>query len=149
MNLFLLHPNHHIGASMLAKRDPIRARKQLLEGCQILATVDHLLHGKTFMMRADGAPYGAAHPHHPIVKNACVSPNQWWLAHDLVKALARCFKDHACSKSFAAWAHPQRSPAKVDAGLLVCCRSGREPCYVTTRTEYSSTMLAYMKETKW
>ena len=62
MNIFLLSPNIKESCEELARLDPVRARKQLVECCQLLATVDHIKNGFTNMLKADGTPYKMASP---------------------------------------------------------------------------------------
>jgi hypothetical protein len=145
MNVFLLTPAPLESARIFAQHDPVRARKQLLECLQILASVDHALDGGTSMQKADGSYYKAAHPHHPITKLCRDVGAMYYLTVDVAWALTYQFPDHACSRTFWAW-HWKHRYKRGDK--LICCRSGHEPVYTTSREEYARIMLAYLIERK-
>jgi hypothetical protein len=73
MNVFVINTSIKASCEEMAQLDPTRAMKQLLECCQILASAEHLVKGYTTMLKADGTPYGKAHPHHPCTKYAATS----------------------------------------------------------------------------
>ena len=67
MNVFLISPEAQQAARDLAELDPVRARKQLLECNQILASVEWARTGACTMIKANGETYGQSHRHHPCV----------------------------------------------------------------------------------
>lgn len=146
MNIFLLNSDALKSGQEFVKIDPVRARKQLLECCQILASVEYALFGITSLYRKDGFPYGNAHPYHPIVKNCSVSPRNFWMCVEVAYGLARQFPDHACSKSFLNAASWGSVVNKIPNNIIdyVVCRSGKEVKYVRTRSEYVSILRPYL-----
>jgi hypothetical protein len=148
MNLFLVHQDPNQSARLLAKADPVRARKQLLEGCQLLASADMLFSGRTNMLKAGGLPYNLAHQHHPITKNMVANKHQWELARDVASGLADEFPDHACSTSFHRWCW---EPSKLclrhygarDKVSLCVCRSGFPVMFTNTRRNYTRILRSY------
>lgn len=147
MNLFIVHPDADVSARMLAQADPRRARKQLLEACQLLAAVDHAIFGETAMLRADGRPYGNAHPHHPITLNMRQSHRNWLLAYSIALGLARQYRGHACSKSFFEWA-AHTWPAHRYGGDYVFCRKGQPQQRFTLLKDYVLACRAYLTTAK-
>lgn len=147
MNIFLIRPCPSCSAKVFLAIDPVRARKQLLECCQILATVDHILFGATTMLKADGSPYGKAHPHHPITKRCAEQVNQYRLCLDVAASLADRLPKHACTASLNHWLFQSnaidRRALGCHPGLLVC-RKGLEPVLVGSREEYANVMSAYL-----
>ena len=143
MNLFLVDEDHWVSGRMLLAADPVRARKQLVEACQLLANFGT-------MIKADGTPYGKAHPYHPITKHMAVSWLQYMLCRDVAAGLARVLPNHACSRSFAdfmkndIYRHPQATPIQS----YVVCRSGQPQMYVLTRSKYAEVMRAYCRDAK-
>ena len=146
MNVFLIHPDPARSASLFLAADPIRARKQLLECCQILASVDHTLLGYTGMRKANGDYYKAAHPHHPITKLCADVQAMYSLTLDVTLELARALPDHACSRSLKEW-DPMLS--WENDPRLICCRAGSPPLIVHSREEYAKVMLEYLITRKW
>lgn len=101
MNIFIVHPSQKESARWLFKHDKIRARKQILEGAQLLA------HGcKRFniaMIRtATGKKYSTtAHANHPCTKWVCEDiTNFTWLigyVHELCREYEKqSGKRHQC-----------------------------------------------------
>lgn len=142
MNIFLLSPNIMESCRELAELDPIRARKQLVECCQLLATVDHIKKGSTDMLRADGTPYKMAHPHHPITKNMIVSSANHALCTSVAYWLSKINRLHACTKSFDNWLISHYS--YVFSGDLCVVRKNHDTVYVDDIIEYSELMRPYV-----
>jgi len=152
MNIFLINESAYVSAVLLTKHDPVRARKQLLECCQMLASVDYIWHNDTKMLKKDGTPYGAAHRHHPCVKVASTSAAQYRMLLDLAMQLAFMHPDHACSNSLRLWMLTRRprhqNPYLAWPGEMVVVRKGTMPVFVETREQYAPMMLDYMRKTK-
>lgn len=142
MNIFLLSPNIRESCQELAELDPIRARKQLVECCQLLATVDHIKKGSTDMLRDDGMPYKMAYPHHPITKHMCVSIANHALCIGVAYCLAKIYNTHACAKSFHKWWNLYYSELII--GTLCVVRKDHDTVYVNTLTEYSDLIRPYV-----
>lgn len=147
MNVFLVHPDAHASSIMLYKADPIRARKQLLECCQLLATADHIMCGSTTMMRADGEPYGKAHTHHPCTRHMVASWDQQFLTMEVAACLAVLLPTHACAKALGNWTLPKRAPIPPKSGFVVV-RFGHWPQLVKTREEYATLCREYLETHK-
>lgn len=150
MNIFLIRESASLSAVAFKQIDPVRARKQLLECCQILASVDILVTGSTNMLKADGTPYKLAHQHHPITKRCAEYMDQWDLCYDVARTLADEFPGHACSRSFFSWAahlpHLRvRSNLKPEPFELLLCRLGFDPIMVEDRFQYSNIMAGYLQ----
>lgn len=146
VNIFLIDPSPSISAREFLEKDQIRARKQLLECCQILATVDHLLFNKTEMLKKDGTPYGITHKHHPCVTFSLESITQWELCIHVAHALAEVIPSHACAKSYWRWRltyclRPQKS---ADARLIVV-RKNHPQIFVNDYVLYAKIMLDYLR----
>ena len=142
MNIFLLSPNIRESCQELAELDPIRARKQLVECCQLLATVDHIKKGSTDMLRADGTPYKMAHPHHPITKHMCVSYANISLCVGVSYCLSNIYPTHACAYSFNKWMYSHYD--EVITGTHCVVRKDHDTLYVNSLTEYSELMRPYV-----
>lgn len=140
MNLFLIHPDPVQSAQLLAEADPIRARKQLLEACQLLANFGS-------MPKADGSLYGKAHPNHPITRHMALSRAQCLLALRVGQSLASVYPGHACSRSLAQFCV---CPSFATAGQTdyIVCRKGQPVVYVDTLTEYAALMADYCRTVK-
>lgn len=151
MNIFRIDINPWDSAKLLFKYDPVRARKQLLESCQILASVQHINNGKTDLLKADGTPYKAAHPNHPCTKWAANSLMQYDMLFQTTDALAELLPTHACARSFF---NARRDlelqtipfPPKYD-GLIVV-RRGAEHKVVHSVNDYARIMRQYLVDTK-
>lgn len=151
MNIFLLHPDPKISAHMFLARDPVRARKQLLECCQIIATLDIVKTGTTCMLKADGNPYKKTHEHHPCVTHCFVSSPQYFkLLLPVTQGLSDVFPDHACSNSFIAWAKSGANQWRVDnkTSSYVVVRRDHDHAYVDSIDSYARMMNAYLQN-KW
>lgn len=144
MNIFLIREDPRRSAMHFATLDPIRARKQLLEGVQLLASCDLLRQGKTNLLRKDGEPYRLAHPHHPLTRRMVASRAQWSLCYDVVDALSEVFPDHACSRSFARWISIS-APYLGASDQLLIVRKGHPQILVNSRREYAAIMLDYLR----
>lgn len=158
MNIFRIDINPWDSAKLLFKYDPVRARKQLLESCQILASVQHLNNGKTDLLKADGAPYKAAHPNHPCTTWSANSIQQYDMLFQTTEALAELIQDHACSRSFYAARREleyQRiacntinpSTNQPYEGLIVV-RRGHTHKVVYTVADYACLIRQYLVDTK-
>lgn len=143
MNVFLIQPDIRASCEELAKLDPIRARKQLVECCQVLASVEHALTGKCTLIKANGQPYGRSHPHHPCVVQACKAFKQWNLTYEVAFQLADVFPAHACAKSFRAWNCAESVLSTGPATSLLVVRRNHPHTYVNTLAEYVSLMRPY------
>lgn len=152
MNIFAIQTDIQESCRELADLDPARARKQLVECCQLLASADHLLLGGTAMTKADGTPYGKAHPHHPITKNMVMSRPNRDLCLQVASRLATIYPDHACSESIRNYVKAQiqpytdRATSIIKAGTtdtLCVCRRGVPPAYITTLEEYAALLRPY------
>lgn len=149
MNIFLIRESAYRSAVEFKRIDPVRARKQLLECCQILASVDILLEGSTNMRKSNGESYRLAHQHHPITKRCAKYWDQWCLCYDVARTLADEMPGHACAISLHRWAtmrysHMSHLLVDSDARLLVC-RLGFEPTLVDSRQSYSVIMSDYLQ----
>ena len=144
MNVFLVHADVSESSRILAIHDPRRARKQLVECCQLLASFDHLTLGSTSMRKLDGTPYKCAHPHHPLTKYLLVSAEQVKLTYDVGTGLSDFFPNHACSRSIAEW----KFHVYGGGSRLLACRTGYQPHLCDSRREYAELLLAYMIEKK-
>lgn len=148
MNIFLIRESASLSAVAFKQIDPVRARKQLLECCQILASVDILVTGSTRMLKADGSPYKLAHQHHPITKRCAEYMDQWDLCYDVARTLADEMPGHACSTSFHRWSHTWLGRVQInlksDPGLILC-RLGFDPIMVEDRLTYSNIMAGYLR----
>lgn len=138
MNLFLIHPDPLTSAHILAAADPVRARKQLLEACQLLANFGTLL-------RSDGEPYGKTHPHHPITRHMAISDEQFDLACAIAMTLADVYPTHACAESFQAY---QCERVSTGGRGYVVCRKGRPVVYTRSLEHYAGMMAEYCREAK-
>jgi len=143
VNIFLINEDPRRSAIDFAILDPIRARKQLLEGVQLLASVEIIRTGSTAMRKKDGEPYRLAHPHHPLTRRMIVSRAQWSLCYDVVNALSEVFPDHACSRSFARWVAISAPYLGANDRLLIV-RKGEPPTLVNSRREYAVIMSHYL-----
>ena len=142
MNIFLLSPDIKESCQELAELDPVRARKQLVECCQLLASVDHIIEGSTDMLRADGLPYKMVHPHHPITKHMCISDANHTLCHAVAYWLSLIYDAHACCKSLRNWTFSNDFHFKSNTYCVV--RLHHDTVYVNTLTEYSDLMRPYV-----
>jgi len=142
MNIFLIHPDPLQSAIDFRALDPIRARKQLLECCQILASADILRFGVTTMRKKSGEPYNLTHQHHPITISTATNPRQWRLCCDVALGLAAAFPQHACAYSFNNW---QGGIIEV-AGCrgLIVVRSGHPHVFVNDYSEYAELLRPYL-----
>lgn len=141
MNIFLVHENYATSAKMLAKADPIRARKQLLECCQLLA------HFGLGMYKVDGTPYKLAHPNHPITRHMKLSYKNYLLCWSVAYCLADLFPSHACSKSFDKFYRTRHEKEFTGDGYIVC-RKGQPVTFVNTLAEYAALMREYCETVK-
>ena len=144
MNIFRIHPNAWDSANLLLKYDPVRARKQLLESCQIIASVEHAISGRTTMLKADGQPYKAAHPHHPCVRWSVNARQQYDMLCTTTHALASLMTEHACSKSFFNSSAALVCPRNTDYGMIVV-RKGYEHRVVHSINDYALLMREYLE----
>lgn len=148
MNVFLIHPDAAESARQLAALDPIRARKQLVECCQLLASVDHHWDGRTTMRRADGFDYKAAHPYHPITIEAGKNLYQWKLIVDVAAGLADVYPNHGCARSFRYWSNRTINVAqhglKDPDETYIVVRREYPTIYVSDRETYASLMKQYV-----
>jgi len=145
MNLFLIDQDPVRSAELFMALDPIRARKQLLEGCQLLAATEILRTGSTTMLRADGQPYRLAHPHHPITQRMAMFQSQWMLAHDVVMGLSMQLPRHACANSFRNWRPTPLSLPHIGQDVeLVLVRLHQPKLLVPDRATYASIMSEYL-----
>lgn len=141
MNIFLVHPDYNESAKQLAKADPIRARKQLVECCQLLA---HF--GK--MYKADGTEYKLAHPNHPIVHHMRLSFHNYLMCWAVAWHLAPRFPTHASAKSFDNYFRLVSREKFTDDKRLIACRKGQPQIYVQTLEEYAAIMRDYCIQVK-
>jgi hypothetical protein len=145
MNIFLINPDALVSAHLFARLDPIRARKQLVECCQLLASVEHALTGASTMRRDDGQPYKAAHPHHPITREMRENWYQWALCYDVALSLAQVYRDHACTRTILDWRFDDSLiPVPADEKYLIV-RRGYNIQYVYNRAEYARILRAYLE----
>lgn len=145
MNIFLIDKDFEASASLFHVVDATRARKQLVECCQLLASADILSRGSTMMRRKDGKPYGLSHPHHPITCAVAERAAQWRLCYDVAIGLAGQYPTHACSASLIVWSRHVEL-RNDDGGRLLCMRKGYDPVYVPDRAAYADIMSAYLSE---
>jgi len=106
MNLLISHPDYAHAAYELMKADPIRGRKQLVECCQIIASVEHLKLGAITMRKSNGELYKKGHTHHPLVINCAESYNQFIMLIDFSLAIGLAvskINKHASCSSFMDW----------------------------------------------
>jgi hypothetical protein len=147
MNVFVIQPNISESSREFAAIDPIRARKQLLECCQILSSVDYHQFGTTWMNRKDGVPYKfpKSHRNHPVILAAVKSGDQYHMTLEVAETLAREFPLHAAGRSLAIW----RANRPVFNGWtekgLTACRTGFPMVKQIDLVEYASLMRAYVK----
>lgn len=147
MNVFVIHPNIVESSREFAAIDPLRARKQLLECCQILSSVDYHQFGTTWMMRKDGTAYKfpKSHRNHPVILAAVKSEDQYRMTVEVAETLAREFPLHASGRSLAFWrANRPGFSGWVEKGLT-SCRKGFPMVKQLDLVEYARLMRAYVK----
>jgi len=143
VNIFLIHEDADQSAVDFTAMDRVRANKQLVECCQILATADHLMHKSTKMIKMDGTPYRVAYADHPLVILVSQSLPMWELCRDVAAGLAVQRPNHACTASLLSWMYHGPVPPSTDTGLM-CFRKGQPPIRVLDRAEYARVMYAYL-----
>ena len=153
MNIFLVHPSFEQSAKILAVADPIRARKQLLECCQLLAHFGP-------MRKASGEYYKLGHSNHPVTRHMRISYAQYCLCFNVAFYLAKEFPAHACATSLKAWhmtyfhslcnfnATPTGIEIKKLVSNLILCRKGQPQIFVQSIAEYAALMREYCISTK-
>lgn len=144
MNVFLLNPNVYDSCRELARIDPVRARKQLVECCQLLASIEWKLTGKCTMVRADGQTYKMAHPHHPCVTHAISSFAQYDLTFKVAYELSWEFPNHASAESFWNWGRLRSHPNHRSDYVIV--RRGFAHRYVDNLADYVRYLRPYFME---
>lgn len=150
MNVFLMDESFTESAAILSKHDPVRARKQLVECCQLLASAEHALTGSTIMRKKDGSLYKVAHPNHPITLRIQESYSMYLTTVALGLSLAKHFTAHACSASMIEWHSLSRLATIVPMSRsLVVCRKGKPNVTVWSLRDYAKMMKAYIIEYKW
>jgi hypothetical protein len=103
MNIFVFCPYLKDSADYFFDKDPLRARKQIVELAQCLATV---LHERGLSVpKSDGSPYRPTHPNHPVVRWLRSAPeNAHWASAYLWELLgAYCRhsgKTHGCASAW-------------------------------------------------
>lgn len=147
MNILIVAPSITLSVSQFAQVDPRRARKQLVECCQILACVDILRGGATTMTRADGALYKPtlAQMHHPVCVACLMSSRQYIACVTLASCLAWEFPGHASASSFREW-HSKADVPPAQGGGFLCVRRGMPHKLVNTVEEYAEIMRAYWRK---
>jgi hypothetical protein len=155
MNIFLINENPVISAEMLFKRDPLRANKQIVECCQLLAFYDITTYGKTAMLTTSGRPYSStlSQRNHPIAIEMRTNPREYYLCSDVLYYLLRQRPNHACAKSFygrfnAGYGFTRSSEVVTPARYIVC-RRGQPIAYVDSLREYATIMHNYLVQYKW
>lgn len=104
MQLYVLHPCPLMAAERLTEVCPVRARKQLLETNQMLATLSRDWRCVSPMLKKDGKAYGTKmHEHHPVTKWTDSDDDNllwvlWFNFH-----LSQQFPSHAAGLSFNRW----------------------------------------------
>lgn len=152
MNVFLLDPAFGLSCKELSMRDPVRARKQLVECCQVLACVDILRGHPTAMRKADGTQYAPTKSqlHHPICVAAAMSNKMYWLTANVALELAKIYPTHACTKSLIsymkAWGISEQQ--QDHSGSLLLVRRGEPHAVLGTFRSYAMHMRQYL-ESKW
>jgi hypothetical protein len=146
MNIFLIDEDPLVSAEKLVTRDPIRARKQLVECCQILATCDILGAGSTDMTRADGESYALAHQHHPLILWSTINWTQWWLCNQVGLGLATCMPEHASATSYLSWRYRHRPYRSFS---LILWRRGYAPLRCADMSIYAKHCMDYLVQRKW
>lgn len=147
MNLLLGLPDVREGCRALARASPLVARKQLLEACQILASVERHLTGTTTMLRQDGQLYKFAHRHHPITLYCAASVQSFDLALGMADELAQVYPNHACARSLASWQGRGLGHDLEDLGYVVC-RLGHPRVQADTLHTYAGLIRPYLRDAK-
>lgn len=145
MNIFLINADAMVSAHLFARLDAVRARKQLVECCQLLASVEHAITGASTMKREDGALYKAAHPHHPITKEMAENWYQWALCYDVALHLAMVYRDHACAATLRAWSFDDAKIPMPEIERYLIVRRGYNIQYVYTRSHYAAILRDYLE----
>jgi len=146
MNLFLLQSDIEESAKEFSSIDPLRARKQLLECCQILSCADYHQFNTTWMQRKDKVLYKfpKAHRNHPVVLAAAFSFEQFELTKLVAESLARQFPNHASSESLSIWNHKRQTYTNWSKKGFTSCRTGYPITLVSTINEYANLMRQYV-----
>jgi hypothetical protein len=146
MNVFLLQSNIDESSKEFAAIDPLRARKQLLECCQILSCADYHQFATTWMARKDKVLYKfpKAHRNHPVVLASAFSYDQFELTRLVAEGLAKQFPNHASSESLSIWNSQRLHFNKWSKRGLTSCRTGYPITLVETLSEYAGLMRQYL-----
>jgi hypothetical protein len=150
MNIFLIDSDPYKSAVQLFAKDPLRANKQIVECCQLLAFVEIRLTGKTTLRRKDGNLYSAtkAQLNHPISVHMSEHRDNYNLCWNVLGELVKVKPTHACKESFYNY-HGVHVTNSIRPSNLIVCRKGYPIVYVTTYVDYSRLMLDYMIHHKW
>lgn len=147
MNVFIIDSNVEKSSEEFARIDPKRARKQLVECCQVLAYVDYHHFATTWMIRGNGERYKLAksHKNHPIVLAAVRSKQQFDLTCEVTRTLSTHFPNHRCVHTYQQWLATRPLYTNWDSvSGLTSCRTGYPLLTGLTIERYAELMRQYV-----